>query len=214
MLCLNFCVLCRRLSEVAAALQPLAAELWQRIAGDAAAHSRLPHKLGLTWRVGYGKQQSKTVQLPSSVCRQMRLLLLPQGLSQGLVVKPGGVNSDGGCVAAGGDSGNPQQQEQEQQQQYGASVSSPQQKTGGQQQEQQQVDAVCQMLVQAFLGIIKAVAPSKQAKVKGSSNAASTGMPRDMQQRQLQQQQDAGSSAAGLHITRLVLAALYADGCL
>jgi hypothetical protein len=192
-------------------------ELWQRIAADAATHSRLPVRLGLTWRVGYGKQQSKTVPLPGSVSRQMRLLLLP---SQGLAVMRSGVRSRDGC----GDDMGPQQQQQH----IHNSTSPPQQKSGGekqQQQQQQQVHAVCQLLLDAFLGIVKSTVAPKQAK----GNSSSTDLSKSMKQHKQQQQQglgagrsseasagslQRGSASAGYDITRLVVAALYADGCL
>eukprot|EP00775_Hariotina_reticulata_P008320 gene8320-8505_t len=51
-------------AEVQAALQPLVAELWQRLVDDAACHNRLPLKLGVTWRLGYGSTHSTALELP------------------------------------------------------------------------------------------------------------------------------------------------------
>jgi hypothetical protein len=211
------------LDEVAAALQPLIAELWQRIAADAATHSRLPTKLGLTWRIGYGKQQSKTVQLSGGISRQMRLLLL-QKPSQGIAGWGDGVGSfvnERGCVgvSSGGKGllqcwsnlATDNSVKQHQQQQAAGVVA----QNGEQQQHpvhlgqhQQQGDVVCKLLLQSFLEIVKAAAIKH---LNGTSSGARSGKGVQKQRQARPISSEAGSAAAGFNITRLVLAALYAD---
>jgi hypothetical protein len=216
-----FAVLCR-LDEVAAALQPLTAELWQRVAADAATHSRLPTKLGLTWRIGYGKQQSRTVQLPGSIGRQMRLLLLHEP-SQGIAGVGDAVcsfGSGGGAAGAGdGRAGLMQcwsklgtdhrSKQQQQQQQAGLAWQTGDREQQEPLQQQQQGDVVCKMLLQAYLEIVKSAAAVKQ--VNSASSSAGSGRSKGAQKQQQAGSSEAGRAAGGCNITKLVLAALYAN---
>jgi hypothetical protein len=221
------------MDEVTAALQPLTAELWQRIAADAAAHSRLPTKLGLTWRIGCGKQQSKTVQLPWSVSRQMRLLL-PHTPSTGMTAVGNAVRSfgsgGGGAGVSDGTAGGGKgsllrcwslpatENDVKQQQQMQAAGLAAQNSDGqqqqhpmhlGQQQQQQQGDVVCKLLLQAFLEVVKSAAAAKQTNGTSSSAGSAGGAWKQRQARSIIN--EGGSVTAGFNITRLVLAALYAE---
>lgn len=199
---LNVNLLCS-VAEVQAALSPLVRELWQRLQDDAAEHARLPVKLSLAWRCGYNKQQSKVLQMPSSILKQMRQLLLMPGSGNQLFLQHASSSSTsrkyphsgigshseaGGGMPAGEAPGGHRLGADEP---YGAVTPAT---------------AVCDDLVKAYLGAIVPL-----AAVAGSSSSV-TGKTR------LTAQKGASVSAATadgspkqLNITRLSVGVLFAD---
>jgi hypothetical protein len=62
----------RRLAAVRQALQPLVESLWRRLVEDCREHQRLPHRLVLTWRQGYGAPRSRSGPVPPQVLLQLK----------------------------------------------------------------------------------------------------------------------------------------------
>lgn len=226
---LLFAAVCCSADELRAALTPLVSELWQRLQHDASEHARLPVKLSLGWRCGYDKQQSKVTQVPTTILKQMRHLLLSPDGQQGTVHGDSSSNNSNfpgfrasGCPATGVILGvgqglqdglawswagmTPVNIAQQQPLQQGPS-------TAGSVDGIAAVNAVCTALVQAYLEVLVAAVTGSRSTstLKGQQKLIpqhggkdGTGKGRvDL---------TAGSPGQRLNITRVSVGVVFADG--
>jgi hypothetical protein len=74
-----------RPAAIKEALTPLVNTLWVRLLDTTAAHGRLPVKLGLTWRQGYGAPRTASAAAPTQLSTLLRPLLQAGTLGRDLL---------------------------------------------------------------------------------------------------------------------------------
>jgi hypothetical protein len=99
----NCAVPTTRPAAIKEALTPLVNTLWVRLLDTTATHARLPVKLGLTWRQGYGAPRTASAAAPTQLSTLLRPLLQAGTLGRDLLTSesPPGATGDAGEEGAG-----------------------------------------------------------------------------------------------------------------